>query len=83
MGVVDYETSETDYLPHVIARCVEKANRHQLPHRFRLNGAEVIVRPGATAEAVNAEVQRQWQESRASQGATPGAAASQGAGATA
>lgn len=79
MGVVDYETSETDYLPHVIARCVEKANRHQLPHRFRLNGAEVIVRPGATAEAVNAEVQRQWQESRASQVAQKAA----GAGATA
>lgn len=68
IGVQDYETNETDYLPHVISRCIEKANKHQLPHRFRLNGAEVIVRPGATAEAVHAEVQRQWQESQAPQG---------------
>lgn len=63
--VQDYPTQEGDYLPHVIARCVEKANRHGLPHRFRLNGAEVIVRPGETAEAVNEEVQRQWRSGRA------------------
>jgi len=62
----DYSTNETDYLPHVILRCIEKANRDQVPHRFRLNGAEVIVRPGVTAEAVNAEVQRQWQLGRSS-----------------
>ncbi|MFT8246153.1 hypothetical protein [Roseomonas sp. BN140053] len=60
----DYPTTETDYLPHVIARCVEKANRDGLPHRFRLNGAEVTVSPGATAAEVNAEVQRQWQAGR-------------------
>ena len=60
----DYPTTESDYLPHVIARCVEKANREDTPYRFRLNGAEVIVRPGKTAEEVNAEVQRQWQAAR-------------------
>ncbi|WP_159347257.1 hypothetical protein [Roseomonas harenae] len=68
--VEDYPTLPTDYLPHVIARCLEKANRHQLPHRFRLNGAEVIVFPGQTAEAVNAEVQRQWQAARTLPAAT-------------
>ncbi|WP_338665347.1 hypothetical protein VQH23_09260 [Pararoseomonas sp. SCSIO 73927] len=62
--VQDYPTSESDYLPHVISRCVEKANRHGVPHRFRLNGAEVVVRPGKTAEEVNEEVQRQWQAAR-------------------
>ncbi|MBB5695272.1 hypothetical protein [Muricoccus pecuniae] len=62
--VQDYPTTETDYLPHVIARCVEKANRYGTPYRFRLNGAEVIVRPGKTAEEVNEEVQRQWQAAR-------------------
>jgi len=62
--VQDYPTTEGDYLPHVIARCVEKANRSDQPHRFRLNGAEVVVQPGQTAEAVNAEVQRQWQAGR-------------------
>ncbi|MBP0493956.1 hypothetical protein [Roseomonas indoligenes] len=61
----DYPTNESDYLPHVIARCVEKANRYGIPHRFRLNGAEVVVRPGKTAEEVNEEVQRQWQAARA------------------
>jgi len=60
----DYPTTEADYLPHVIARCVEKANRDGVPYRFFLNGAEVIVRPGVTAEAVNQEVQRQWQANR-------------------
>ena len=63
-NVQDYPTTETDYLPHVIARCVEKANRYGMPHRFRLNGAEVIVRPGKTEEEVNEEVQRQWQAAR-------------------
>lgn len=62
--VEDYPTTATDYLPHIIARCLDKANRHQLPHRFRLNGAEVVVFPGQTAEAVNEEVQRQWQAGR-------------------
>jgi hypothetical protein len=62
--VQDYPTTETDYLPHVIARCVEKANRDGLPYRFHLNGAEVIVRPGKTAEEVHEEVQRQWQAAR-------------------
>lgn len=68
--VEDYPTTEGDYLPHVIMRCVEKANRHQVPHRFRLNGAEVIVRPGETSDSVNAEVQRQWQLARPGEGAT-------------
>ncbi|MFC4167293.1 hypothetical protein [Teichococcus aestuarii] len=62
--IQDYRTTESDYLPHVIARCVEKANRHNLPYRFRLNGAEVVVTPGQTADAVNDEVQRQWQRNR-------------------
>jgi hypothetical protein len=65
----DYPTTETDYLPHVIARCVEKANRDDTPYRFRLNGAEVIVRPGKTAAEVNEEVQRQWLAGRATPGA--------------
>jgi len=63
-AIRDYPTTETDYLPHVIARCVEKANRDDAPYRFRLNGAEVIVRPGKTAAEVDAEVQRQWREGR-------------------
>jgi hypothetical protein len=62
--VQDYPTTETDYLPHVIARCVEKANRHGVPHRFRLNGAEVTVSPGKTAAEIDEEVQRQWQAAR-------------------
>jgi hypothetical protein len=62
--IEEYPTTETDYLPHVIARCVEKANRYQRPCRFRLNGAEVVVFPGQTAEAVNEDVQRQWQTAR-------------------
>jgi len=65
-SVQDYPTTEGDYLPHVIARCVEKASRSGQPHRFRLNGAEVVVAPGQTAEAVNEEVQRQWQAARPS-----------------
>jgi len=70
--VRDYPTSETDYLPHVIARCVEKANRDGTPYRFRLNGAEVIVRPGKTAEEVDEEVQRQWRAGRSAPGAPHG-----------
>ncbi|SHJ89417.1 hypothetical protein SAMN02745194_03657 [Roseomonas rosea] len=70
--VQDYPTTESDYLPHVINRCVEKANRDGVPYRFQLNGAEVIVRPGKTAEEVNEEVQRQWQASRALSAAAPG-----------
>lgn len=62
--VEDYPTTETDYLPHIITRCVEKANRHHVPYRFRLNGAVVVVSPGQTAEAVNDEVQRQWRMAR-------------------
>ncbi|UFN49594.1 hypothetical protein LPC08_02820 [Roseomonas sp. OT10] len=57
----DYPTQPTDYLPHVIARCVEKADRTRQPHRFSLNGATVIVRPGQSSAAVHEEVQRQWQ----------------------
>ena len=67
--IQDYATQEGDYLPHVILRCIEKANRHQVPHRFRLNGAEVVVQPGQTADAVDAEVQRQWQAARPIAGA--------------
>jgi hypothetical protein len=62
--IEDYSTSETDYLPHVIARCVDKANRHQKAYRFRLNGAVVVVAPGQTAASVNEEVQKQWQMGR-------------------
>ncbi|HEY4250678.1 MAG TPA: hypothetical protein VGM87_05745 [Roseomonas sp.] len=64
MDVVDYPTFDTDYLPHIITRCLDKANRHQVPHRFTLNGAVVVVSPGQSAEAVTAEVQRQWQAAR-------------------
>lgn len=71
--IEDYPTTELDYLPHVIARCVEKANRHAVPYRFRLNGAEVVVSPGQTAEAVNEEVQRQWRLNRAPREATAAA----------
>ena len=63
-NVRDYPTTESDYLPHVIARCVEKANQSGVAYRFCLNGAEVIVRPGKTAAEVNEEVQRQWQAAR-------------------
>lgn len=62
--VQEYPTAQTDYLPHVIARCVEKADRQQRPHRFSLNGAVVVVSPGQTAEEVDREVQRQWQAAR-------------------
>jgi hypothetical protein len=64
-GIVDYPTYDTDYLPHVITRCLDKANRHQTPHRFTLNGATVVVAPGQSAAAIDAEVQRQWQAARA------------------
>jgi hypothetical protein len=59
-AVIDYSTQATDYLPHVITRCVEKAAKHGRPVRFALNGAEVVVQPGQTADEVDAEVQRQW-----------------------
>lgn len=62
--IVDYPTFDTDYLPHVIARCLDKANRYQVPHRFTLNGAVVVVSPGQSAHAVDEEVQRQWQAAR-------------------
>ncbi|MBL6081562.1 hypothetical protein JMJ56_26585 [Belnapia sp. T18] len=58
--IVEYETQPTDYLPHVIARCVDKANRHGHRVRFALNGAQVVVYPGQSAIEVDAEVQRQW-----------------------
>ena len=58
---VEYSTHPTDYLPHVIARCVDRANRHGHAIRFALNGAEVVVHPGQSATEVDAEVQRQWQ----------------------
>jgi hypothetical protein len=58
--IVEYATQPTDYLPHVIARCVEKANNHGHCVRFTLNGAQVVVHPGQSAADVDAEVQRQW-----------------------
>lgn len=62
--IVDYPTLDSDYLPHVIARCVDKATRHGQPHRFSLNGAVVVVQPGQSEVDVDAEVQRQWQAAR-------------------
>jgi hypothetical protein len=59
--IEDYPTRPDDYLPHVIARCVDKASRYQRPFRFSLNGATVVVQPGQTTDAINDEVQRQWQ----------------------
>jgi hypothetical protein len=59
-AIIDYPTQPTDYLPHVITRCIEKAAKHGCPVRFALNGAEVAVQPGQTAAEVDAEVQRQW-----------------------
>jgi hypothetical protein len=64
--IEDYPTRLDDYLPHVIARCVEKANKHQRPYRFSLNGATTVVHPGQSAAAVNDDVQRQWQAASAS-----------------
>lgn len=58
--IVEYATQPTDYLPHVIARCVDKANRHGHRVRFALNGAQVVVHPGQSTTEVDAEVQRQW-----------------------
>jgi len=72
--IEDYPTRLDDYLPHVIARCVEKAGRHQRPYRFSLNGATTVVQPGQSAASVNADVQRQWQAAtggRAAQAGTP------------
>lgn len=63
--IEDYPTRLDDYLPHVIARCVEKANKHQRPYRFSLNGATTIVHPGQSAASVNEDVQRQWQAAAA------------------
>jgi hypothetical protein len=64
-GIEDYPTRMDDYLPHVITRCVEKANQHQRPYRFSLNGATVVVQPGQSAASVNDDVQRQWQAAAA------------------
>jgi hypothetical protein len=62
--IEDYPTQPTDYLPHVIARCIEKANRHGRRFRFSLNGAIAVVSPGQSAEQVQAEIQRQWEAAR-------------------
>ncbi len=59
--IVEYATRPTDYLPHVIARCVDKVNRLGHPVRFALNGAQVVVHPGQSVVEINTEVQRQWQ----------------------
>ncbi|KAA2211992.1 hypothetical protein F0Q34_16870 [Pseudoroseomonas oryzae] len=59
--IVDYPTQAGDYLPHIIARCLEKAERDQRPYRFSLNGATTVVHPGQSASDVNEDVQRQWQ----------------------
>lgn len=67
----DYPTTPTDYLPHVIARCIEKADRTHLPHRFSLNGATVVVSPGQSAAVVQEEVQRQWLAARSRAEETP------------
>lgn len=69
--IEEYDTRPDDYLPHVIARCVDKARRHQRAFRFSLNGATVVVQPGQTAAEVNEEVQRQWQAAAASRLAPP------------
>ena len=63
-GIEDYPTSPTDYLPHVIARCVHKATEHGRRFRFGLNGATVVVSPGQSAASVHEEVQRQWDAAR-------------------
>jgi hypothetical protein len=65
-AIEDYPTRPDDYLPHIIARCVEKARQHQRRFRFSLNGATVVVHPGQSAASVNDEVQRQWQAASAS-----------------
>ena len=73
--VVEYPTQPTDYLPHVITRCVEKAGKLGRPVRFALHGAEVTVRPGQPADEVDAEVQRQWRAANTHpmpQAASPG-----------
>lgn len=64
--VLVYPTQPTDYLPHVIRRCVEKSATQGLPVRFTLLGAEVTVRPGQSAAEVDHEVQRQWRQGQAS-----------------
>jgi hypothetical protein len=70
--IEDYPTRADDYLPHIIARCVEKAQKHQQPFRFSLNGATVVVHPGQSATSVNDEVQRQWQAAAALAPRLPG-----------
>jgi hypothetical protein len=70
-GIEDYPTRPDDYLPHIIARCVEKAGRHQRRFRFSLNGATVVVHPGQSAASVNDEVQRQWQAASTSPPPSP------------
>ncbi|ONG50268.1 hypothetical protein BKE38_18615 [Pseudoroseomonas deserti] len=62
--IEDYPTRPDDYLPHIIARCVDKARAHQRPYRFSLNGATVVVQPGQSAADVNDAVQQQWQAAR-------------------
>ncbi|WP_159998383.1 hypothetical protein [Roseomonas sp. 18066] len=64
--IEDYPTRPDDYLPHVIARCVDKAQHHQRSFRFSLNGATVVVSPGQSAADINEEVQQQWQAAKAS-----------------
>ena len=71
-NIEDYPTRPDDYLPHIITRCVEKAQQHQHPFRFRLNGATVVVRPGQSAASVNEDVQRQWQAACSSPPASKG-----------
>lgn len=58
--IEDYPTEPTDYLPHVITRCLDKARRHNHRYRFQLGGAVVVVSPGQTYESVDAAVQAQW-----------------------
>jgi hypothetical protein len=63
--IEDYPTEPTDYLPHIIARCLDKANRHKHRYRFRLGAAVVVVSPDQTYESVNEDVQAQWAAARA------------------
>ena len=46
--IEDYPTEATDYLPHIITRCLDKANRHKRRYRFQLGAAEVVVSPDQT-----------------------------------
>jgi hypothetical protein len=67
--IEDYPTEPTDYLPHVITRCLDKASRHKRRYRFRLGGAVVVVSPDQTYASVDVDVQAQWAAAR---GAPPG-----------